>query len=82
MLGLADAKDALASSIAAGGDAPKRAKKIKIEVPEEDKRRSSRVKGAAPDYSGERIDRFGEAVDSMIERAQARRLKESSVTLM
>ena len=66
-LGLVDASvDPLAHAVAQpkkSKAAPPR-KKLKIPVPPESLRRSARVQGAAPDYTGERIDQFGEELDT------------------
>ena len=87
LLGLAEAREEFNAFLPGGGGGPDggggggdskppRAKKVKADpVPEEDCRCYGRVKGDVPDYSGEKIDRFGEQMDNIVARSSARRAK-------
>jgi len=63
-LGLADTK--LIPQAEDGRTKPRpKAKKRPAKVEQEPSRRSKRSRGAAPEYTGERIDKFGEELDAI-----------------
>jgi len=78
-MGLADAKAELASATKKTPAPPQ--KRTKVQVPESLRRRSNRKRCIEPDYTGEKIDQFGDTIDTAISSRSSVKRKAAAALL-